>query len=89
MKIQEEDFYLEFDEGSKRFDLYLLQVINAKDPKKRREEFKIEGHTMLLESAIKKVINYRLNKKLDVTDLKTYLQEWKKESDKLTYLLKL
>lgn len=89
MKIQEEDFYLEFDEGSKRFDLYLLQVINAKDPKKRREEFKIDGYTMQLDSALKKVINYRLNKKLDVTDLKTYLQEWKKESDKLTYLLKL
>ena len=88
MIIEEKDFKLEFDEGCKRFDFYLLHVVNAKNPEKRREEFKLEGYSMLLESIIPRVINYRLNKKLDVVTLKEYLSEYKKEFDEFKQTLK-
>lgn len=88
MIIEESDFKMEYDEGCNRFDFYLLQVINAKNPEKRREEFKLEGYSMLLESIIPRVINYRLNKKLDVVTLKEYLSEYKKEFDEFKQTLK-
>ena len=84
MIIQEEDFKLEYDEGCSKFDLYLMHVVNAKIPEKRKEEFKLDGYSMSLESSIRRIIKYRLNKKLDVVDLKTYLREYKNEQDKIT-----
>ena len=59
MVIEESDFKLEYEENSNKFDLYLLHTINAKDEEKRRDEFKIDGYGVSLESAIKRIINYR------------------------------
>ena len=77
MVIEESDFKLEYEENSNKFDLYLLHIINAKDEDKRREEFKIDGYGISLESAIKRIINYRLEKRLNVTTLKDYLLQYK------------
>lgn len=84
MVIQESDFKLEYDEGCSFFDLYLMHVVNAKIPEKRREEFKLDGYSMPLENALQRVIKYRLNKKLDVVDLKTYITAYRDECRKIT-----
>ena len=79
MRIEESDFYLEYDDGCSRYDLYFLKVINAKIPEKRREEFKIEAYSIPLDSAINRIIRFRLAKRLDVVDLKTFMDEYRKE----------
>lgn len=89
MIIEESDFKLEYEENSNWFDLYLLHVVNPKDPEKRREEFKIAGYGMPIDSAIRRIINYRLNKKLDVTTLKEYLQEYRNQLKEIEKLVKL
>lgn len=86
MTIEEADFRLEFDEGCSFFDLYLMHVINAKDAAKRREELKLEGYSLTLDTALNRIIKYRLNKKLDVVDLKTYVKEFKDECKKIREL---
>ena len=89
MVIEESDFKLEYEENSNKFDLYLLHIINAKDEDKRREEFKIDGYGISLESAIKRIINYRLEKRLNVTTLKNYLLQYKEELKNIENLIKL
>ncbi len=89
MVIEESDFKLEYEENSNKFDLYLLHIINAKDEDKRREEFKIDGYGISLESAIKRIINYRLEKRLNVTTLKDYLLQYKEELKNIENLIKL
>ena len=89
MVIEESDFKLEYEENSNKFDLYLLHIINAKDEDKRREEFKIDGYGISLESAIKRIINYRLEKRLNVTTLKDYLLQDKEELKNIENLIKL
>lgn len=84
MIIEENDFKLEFDDGCYRFDLYLLHIVNAKSDEKRREEFKLEGYSMTLTSAIRRIILYRLNKKLDVVSLENYLKEYKNEAERIS-----
>ena len=89
MVIEESDFKLEYEENNNKFDLYLLHIINAKDEDKRREEFKIDGYGISLESAIKRIINYRLEKRLNVTTLKDYLLQYKEELKNIENLIKL
>ena len=89
MVIEESDFKLEYEENSNKFDLYLLHIINAKDEDKRREEFKIDGYGISLESAIKRIINYRLEKRLNVTTLKDCLLQYKEELKNIENLIKL
>lgn len=84
MTIEEKDFKLELNELNYRFDLSLLSVINAKDPEKRREEFKLYGYGMSLENCFNVIINYRIDKKIEVIDLKTYVRMYKVELDKLS-----
>lgn len=84
MIIEENDFKLEFDEGCYRFDLYLLHVVNAKSEDKRREEFKLDGYSMTLTSAIRRIILYRLNKKLDTVNLENYIKEYQNEAKKIS-----
>jgi len=84
MTIEEKDFKLELNETNYCFDLYLLHVINAKDPEKRREDFKLNGYGMSLKSCMKVIINYRINKEIDIIDLKGYIQRYSKIQDKLT-----
>lgn len=79
MIIEESDFKLEFDDNHSRFDLSLLRVINAKIPDKRREEFEIDAYGIDLDSALKRIINYRINKRSETITLKQYLEEYRKE----------
>jgi hypothetical protein len=75
MILEAEDYRMECSRD--RFDLYLLKTINAKDEEKRREEFVLEGYDMTFETCLKVIIYYRLEKKLDITDIKTFLKEYK------------
>ena len=86
MVIEGEDYKIEFDEEHSLFDLYLVKVINAKDAEKRREELVSYGYGMPFDHVLRKIINYRLNKKHDVLDLKLYLSEFKEERKILTEL---
>ena len=89
MIIEESDFKLEYDEASNWFDLYLLHIVNPKDADKRREEFKIAGYGMPLDSALRRIINYRLEKKFEVLTLKQYLKEYRDELSRIEQIIKL
>lgn len=81
MTIEESDFKLIEENG--RFDLYLIKTINAKNADKKREELALIGHDMQLENCIKRIVFYRLNKKQDVYNLKSFLKEYKQEFKEL------
>lgn len=83
MTIEEEDFILEYDDNCDRFDLSLLYVKNAKDPTKRSEEFKIYGHSMILEHCLNKIINNRIAKHKNILTMQEYLTEYKAEREKI------
>lgn len=87
MIIEEKDFRLEYEEAGNRFDLYLLQIVNAKDADKRREEFKLHGYGMTMEHALKVIINTRLKNKKEVFTLKEYLQDYRAEIKSLKDLI--
>lgn len=89
MVIEESDFKLILNESNHQFDLYLLYVVNAKDPEKRREELKLNGHGMSLKHGLDKVIKSRIDRKVDVIDLKTYIKLYKEEVDKLEEIINL
>lgn len=84
MIIEESDFKME---GEDRFDLFLIKIVNAKDPEKRREELRNVGHDMTIENCIKRITIDRLNKKQDVYSLKEFLDSYKKEVKKLNDLV--
>ncbi len=79
MIIQGEDFVMELVEGTERFDLKLIHVVNAKIPEKRREEFKEAGYAMSREKCLEIIINDRLKRKKDVYTPTEYLKEFKAE----------
>ena len=87
MIIEEKDFRLEYEEAGSRFDLYLLQIVNAKDADKRREEFKLYGYGITMEHALKVIINTRLKNKKEVFTLKEYLQDYRAEIKSLKDLI--
>lgn len=76
--IEESDFKLtQVSDNSNFWDLELLYTIRpkGKDP---REEFKVAGYGMTMESCIKKIINHRIAKKHPETiNMKTYFTEYK------------
>lgn len=84
MLIEEKDFTLELNDLNYKFDLYLMHTINAKDESKKREELKIYGYGMSLNNCFKVITNYRLEKKIETTSLKKYIEMYKIEQDKLT-----
>lgn len=89
MTIQEDDFKLELNDTCfDRFSLELLYVVNAKDPVKRREEFKEAGYDMTLETCLNKIINYRISKKQDIYTPKEYLTAYRAERLLLSELVK-
>lgn len=69
-------------DSSPKFDLEFLRDIGGKNP---RKEYKLEGYAFTLESAIKRIINYAINKKFseEVITLKQYLDAYKEEVDKI------
>lgn len=89
MIIQEEDFKLELNDSCfDRYTLELIYVVNAKDPTKRREEFKEAGYDMTLETCLNKIINYRISKRQEVYTLKDYMIAYKAERVLLSELVK-
>ena len=89
MVIEETDFKLEIADDNLTYDLSLLYVINAKDIEKRREEFKTTDYNLQLETCLRKIINYRLSKRIDVTSFAEYVEEFKDERKKLEDLASL
>lgn len=89
MVIEEKDFRLiPVSESSPMFDLELLYTIRPKG-KEARQEFKNAGYGMNLETALKKVIQYRLSCKHNTIDIATYLQEFRVELDSLKELCRV
>lgn len=85
MIIEEKDFRLESTtDSSLFFDLELLRIIN-KGKDNEREEFKNEAYGLTIDSAIKRIANYRISNKhqKDALDIKTYFEEFKQEIEKL------
>ena len=89
MIIQGPDFRLIFSEsGVLQFDLELLQTIN-KGKKNERSEFKLEGYAYSLERVIKKIVQYRLDKKEETVDLKEFLKQFKEQVNIIHNLCKV
>lgn len=89
MIIEESDFRLTpVSETSSLFDLELLYTIRPKG-KETRQEFKNVAYGISLESALRKVIQYRLSCKHDSVNLSTYLKEFREELDSLRKLCEI
>lgn len=89
MIIREKDFQLiPVSDSSPIFDLELLYTVRPKG-KEARQEFKNVAYGISLESALKKVIQYRLSLKHEIVDLHTYLREFREEIDSLRKLCKV
>lgn len=89
MEIVEKDFKLKpIDEASPHFDLELLYVIKPRGGEPRLE-FKNAGYGLTLETAMKKIVQYRVhcNHKEEALKLREYFKEYKKELDELKKLL--
>lgn len=88
MVIEESDFRLtSVNEYSTKWDLELLYTIRPKG-KEARTEFKAVAYGLPLESALKRVINFRINNKhQDVISLRDYLKEYKDQLNQLNHLL--
>lgn len=88
MVIEESDFRLtSVNEYSTKWDLELLYTIRPKG-KEARTEFKAVAYGLPLESALKRVINFRINNKhQDAISLKDYLKEYKDQLNQLNHLL--
>lgn len=88
MVITESDFKLTpISDSSPLFDLELLYTIKPKG-KEARQEFKIDSYGISLESAIKKIAQYRVTTKHkdEAIKLLTYFTEFKKELDSIKKL---
>ena len=78
MKIIEKDFKMESD-GRGRYDLSFLNTTNT--------DWKIYGYSMTLKNCIQAISHERLNKKLEVVDLKTFIKELKSMHKEVVDLL--
>lgn len=92
MIIKGNDYeFRQLDDASPFWDVYILKVIRPKDCQPR-EELTNVGYGCSLPSAIRKVINYRINKKYydveDTISLDRYLKEYQKAVDELSNLCK-
>lgn len=87
MIIEEEDFRLtSVNEFSPHFDLELQYVIRPRG-KEPRLEFKNVAYGITLESALRKIAQFRINNAHpEAITLKTYLEEFKKEVKSLKEL---
>lgn len=86
MVIEENDFkIIPIDDSSKLFDLELLYTVN-KGKQNERTEFRNVAYGISLEHALEKIIMNRIQRKLDVVDLKTFLKEYKSQVNVLKSL---
>lgn len=89
MVIEENDFRLTpISSSCPMFDLELLHTVHPKG-KEARQEFKNVAYGISLESALKRIIQYRLSCKHDTLDLATYLKEFREEVDSLKKLCEI
>lgn len=90
MTIEGDDFRLSpsLNNASDCWDLELLVTIKGVKGRESRQELKNVGYGLSLESAIRRIINYRIIHKHgeDAITLKTYLEEYKEGIDKLNNL---
>lgn len=88
MIIEEDDFKLTaIGDAVPLFDLELLRKVN-KGKVNEREEFKNEAYGIPMEAAMRRILHYRISKHIDTSDLKTYIQLYKEELNKINSLLK-
>lgn len=89
MIIEEKDFRLKpIDDSSLMFDLELLYKITPKGGESRLE-FKTDAYGLSLETALKKVVQYRLSKRHEgAVSLESYCKEFIEELDSLTKFAK-
>lgn len=87
MIIEESDFRLtSVNEYSTKWDLELLYTIRPKG-KEARTEFKPVAYGLPLESALRRVVNFRINNKYkDSIKLKDYLKEYQDQINQLKQL---
>jgi hypothetical protein len=78
MIIEEKDFRLiPINECSDKFNLELLYIVN-KGKSNEKQEYKNAAYGIRLDSAIRKIANFRINNKCpDIIDLRTYLKEYR------------
>lgn len=91
MIIEEEDFRMsQINEHSPKWDLELIHVVKPKG-KESRKEFKVAGYGLPFESALERIIQYRLHNKHqeDAVKLKDYIKEYKDEHQKLLEIMKV
>ena len=72
------------NDTSPLWDLYLLRKVNSKT--NSREEFKLEGYGMPLDSTIGRIIRYAINSKYgkdEITTLKEYLNVFKQIKEEI------
>lgn len=87
MIIEESDFRLENSNDFSQFwDLELLYTVKPKSGE-ARNEFKNSGYGLTLETAIKRIINYRISKKHETLSLAQYLKEYKEENESIHRLI--
>lgn len=77
-EIEESDFKMVFD-GRTSFDLYLKNSTGT---------LKLVGYNIPFLTCLKKIIYYRVDKKLTVTNLKTFLLTYKEVSEELDKTIK-
>lgn len=90
MIIEEKDFRLKpIDDSSLMFDLELLYKVTPKGGESRLE-FKTAAYGLSLETALKRVVQYRLSNKHDeeAVSLESYCKEFIEELDSLTKFAK-
>lgn len=89
MEIVEKDFKLKpISDDCPQFDLELLYVVKPRGGEARLE-FKNAGYGMTLESAIKRIIHYRINcnHREEAISISKYFEEYKKELDNFKNLI--
>lgn len=89
MVIEEQDFKLTpVSESGKLFDLEVLYTVN-KGKSNERTEFRTEGYGLSLNSAIERIVMYRISNKYpkeEIITLKTFLNDYKEEVNKIKEL---
>ena len=91
MTIEEADFKLiPCSESSSRYDLEVLYIVN-KGKSNERTEFRNVGYGLSLESAIRRIIRYRIGNKYEeeAITLKQFLEAFKEEAEKIKQMCEL
>lgn len=93
MILKGNDYELrQIDDFSPLWDVYIVKVIRPKGCQSR-EELTNVAYGCTLSSAIRKIINYRINKKHfdngGIIELSTYIKEFKNSVEELDKLCKI